>query len=81
MIPQIKVRLDYSKAAQYGVSPGSLLKMLETLTEGDTVAQIVDGNKRFDVVLRFQDEERTTRGLGDLLIETPTGHSSARQCP
>ncbi len=25
------------------------------------------------MVLRLQDEERTTRGLGDLLIETPTG--------
>ena len=37
------------------------------------MSRIVDGNRRFDVVLRLQDEERTTRGLGDLLIETPTG--------
>ena len=74
MIPQIKVRLDYSKAAQYGVSPGSLLKMLETLTEGDTVAQIVDGNKRFKLVIRLPDSARDTQGLGNILIPTPHGH-------
>lgn len=73
MIPQIKVRLDYSKAAQYGVSPGSLLKMLETLTEGDTVAQIVDGNKRFKLVIRLPDSARDTQGLGNILIPTPHG--------
>ncbi len=73
LIPQIKVRLDYSKAAQYGVSPGSLLKMLETLTEGDTVAQIVDGNKRFNLVIRLPDNARDTQGLGNILITTPHG--------
>ena len=73
LIPQIKVRLDYSKAAQFGVSPGSLLKMLETLTEGDTVAQIVDGNKRFNLVIRLPDSARDTQGLGNILISTPHG--------
>ena len=73
LIPQIKVRLDYSKAAQYGVSPGGLLKMLETLTEGDTVAQIVDGNKRFNLVIRLPDSARDTQGLGNILITTPHG--------
>lgn len=73
LIPQIKVRLDYGKAAQYGVSPGGLLKMLETLTEGDTVAQIVDGNKRFNLVIRLPDSARDTQGLGNILITTPHG--------
>ena len=73
LIPQIKVRLDYGKAAQYGVSPGALLKMLETLTEGDTVAQIVDGNKRFNLVIRLPDSARDTQGLGNILITTPHG--------
>jgi HME family heavy-metal exporter len=73
LIPQIKVRLDYGKAAQYGVSPGTLLKTLETLTEGDTVAQIVDGNKRFNLVVRLPDSARDTPGLANILIDTPHG--------
>ncbi|KZE34222.1 efflux RND transporter permease subunit [Crenobacter luteus] len=73
LIPQIKVRLDYDRAAQYGVSPGALLKTLETLTEGDTVAQIVDGNKRFNLVVRLPDSARDTPGLANILVDTPHG--------
>ncbi|MDP3841568.1 MAG: efflux RND transporter permease subunit [Oxalobacteraceae bacterium] len=73
LIPQIKVRLDYGKAAQFGVLPGTLLKTLETLTEGDTVAQIVDGNKRFNLVVRLPDSARDTPGLANILIDTPHG--------
>ncbi|WP_410498864.1 efflux RND transporter permease subunit [Chitinibacter sp. S2-10] len=73
LIPQIKVRIDYDRAAQLGVSPGTLLKTLETLTEGDTVAQIVDNNKRFNLVIRLPDAARDPQGLGNILIDTPHG--------
>ena len=73
LIPQLKVRLDYDKAATYGVAPGQLLKNLETLIEGDKVTQIVEGNRRFSLVLRLPDAERGQRGLQNLLIETPRG--------
>lgn len=73
LIPQIKVRIDYDRAAQLGVSPGVLLKTLETLTEGDTVAQIVDNNKRFNLVIRLPDAARDPQGLGNILIDTPHG--------
>ncbi|WP_137937345.1 efflux RND transporter permease subunit [Chitinivorax sp. B] len=73
LIPQIKVRLDYARAAQYGILPGALLSTLETLTEGDTVAQIIDGNKRFNLVVRLPDTARGTQGLASVLIDTPHG--------
>ncbi|MFC4160565.1 efflux RND transporter permease subunit [Chitinimonas lacunae] len=73
LIPQIKVRLDHARAAQYGVSPGALLKTLETLTEGDTISQIVDGNKRFKLVVRLPDTARNAQGLANALIDTPHG--------
>ncbi|WP_297576723.1 efflux RND transporter permease subunit [uncultured Deefgea sp.] len=74
LIPQIKVRIDYDRAAQLGVAPGTLLKTLETLTEGDTVAQIIDNNKRFNLVIRLPDAERDAQGLGNILIDTPHGN-------
>ncbi len=73
LIPQIKVRIDYDRAAQLGVAPGALLKTLETLTEGDTVAQIIDNNKRFNLVIRLPDAARDPQGLGNILIDTPHG--------
>ena len=73
LIPQLKVRLDYDKAATYGVAPGQVLKTLETLIEGDKVTQIIEGNRRFNLVLRLPDAERSQRRLQNLLIETPRG--------
>jgi HME family heavy-metal exporter len=73
LIPQLKVRLDYDKAATYGVAPGQLLKALETLIEGDKLTQIIEGNRRFDLVLRLPDADRSLRGLQNLLIDTPRG--------
>ncbi|GHA12692.1 efflux RND transporter permease subunit [Oceanisphaera arctica] len=73
LIPQIKIRLDYTQAALYGISPGQLLSSLETLTEGDTVTQIIDGNKRFNLVVRLPDQERSPQGLANMLIDSPHG--------
>ena len=73
LIPQLKVRLDYDKAATYGVAPGHVLESLETLIEGSRVTQIIEGNRRFDLVLRLPDAERGQRGLQNLMIETPRG--------
>ncbi len=73
LIPQLKVRLDYDKAATYGVAPGHVLESLETLIEGSRVTQIIEGNRRFDLMLRLPDSERGKLGLQNLLIETPRG--------
>jgi HME family heavy-metal exporter len=40
---------------------------------------VIDGYRRFDVMLRLPDRLRTTQRLGDLLIETPSGWIPARQ--
>ena len=40
---------------------------------------MADGYKRFDVVLRLPERQRTTQGLRDLLLETPYGWVPARQ--
>jgi len=46
---------------------------LNSLSNGRTVSTIIDGPRRFDVVMRLSEEDRTTTGLSDLLIETPKG--------
>ena len=62
-IPQVQVAVDYQKAGLYGVTPSHVTEALETLLNGRVVSQIIDGNRRYDVVLRVADADRTTEGL------------------
>jgi HME family heavy-metal exporter len=79
LIPQLELRVDYARAALYGVQPAAVTEQLERLSNGRVVSRLVDGNRRFDVVVRLPDRLRTTQGLGDLLIETPSGWIPLRQ--
>ena len=72
-IPQMQVRVDYAKAALYGLNPSQVTAALETLSNGKAVSQIIDQSKRFDVVVRLSDADRSTRALGEMLIESPAG--------
>jgi HME family heavy-metal exporter len=78
-IPQLEIVIDYGRAALYGLQPAEVTEQLERMSNGRLVSRVVDGNKRFDVVLRLEDSRRTTQGLGDLLIESPLGWVPLRQ--
>jgi heavy-metal exporter, HME family len=74
-IPQLRVEPDYDRARLYGVTPAALTSALEGMSNGRVVSQVVtDGNRRFDVVIRLSDTDRSTTGLSGLLVETPSGH-------
>ncbi|MBI5107280.1 MAG: efflux RND transporter permease subunit [Rhodocyclales bacterium] len=74
LIPQIKIRLDYEQAARYGVAPGNLLRSLEQMIEGERITQVIEGNRRFDLLVRLPESARGPQALAELLIETPGGH-------
>lgn len=78
LIPQLTVTPDYERSALYGITPAALTEALEGLSNGRVVSQIVDGNRRFDVVMRLDDKSRSTTGLQDLLVSTPQGHVPLR---
>jgi HME family heavy-metal exporter len=73
LIPQIKIHVDYEQAAQYAVAPGALLRSLEQMIEGERVTQIIEGNRRFDLIVRLPESGRSLQELANLLIETPSG--------
>ncbi len=73
LAPQIKVRADFEAAARYGLSSAQLLSTLQTLVDGEKMAQIVEGNRRFDLLLRLPESARSVEGLRQMLVETPAG--------
>src|SRR5262249_618691 len=72
-IPQVQIAVDYHRAGLYGVAPSHVTEALETLLNGRVISQIIDGNRRYDLVVRVADADRTTEGLSRLLVETPAG--------
>ena len=73
LTPQIKIRVDYERAAHYGVSPSELLAELQMLIDGERITQVIEGNRRFALVLRLPESARTIEGLKRMLIDTPGG--------
>lgn len=60
LIPQIKIHVLREDAAQYGMSPGEITSLLEGAFNGESVAQVLDGTKVYDVFYRFDDSSKQT---------------------
>jgi heavy-metal exporter, HME family len=73
LTPQIRVRLDYDRAQQYGIAPSKLGAELQMLIDGERMTQIIEGNRRFNLVLRLPETARSIEGLQRILIDTPLG--------
>ena len=72
-VPQLQVVVDHQRAALHGVSAAAIAEQLQALSGGQVVSQVVDRARRFDVVLRLGDADRTGAGLAAVIIETPGG--------
>ncbi len=74
LIPQVRFNVDRVRAAQYGLAPGEISETLETALNGRTVSQAIDGARRYDVVVRFDDASRgSLDALQNVTIDTPQG--------
>lgn len=74
LIPQVRFNIDRARAAQYGLQPGEITETLETALNGRTVSQAIEGARRYDVVVRFDDSSRNSLdALRGTTIDTPQG--------
>lgn len=73
LAPEIKVRINYDAASRYGVSSSDILHSLQALVEGEKITQVVEGNRRFALVLKLAEADRGPQQLERLLIPTPQG--------
>jgi HME family heavy-metal exporter len=78
-VPTLRVRVNQEAARRYGITPSDLTKTLETLSAGRVLSQIIEENRRYDVLLRLDDPDRTSTGLQNLLIDTPAGRIPLRE--
>jgi len=75
-MPQLKVSIDRQAVARVGLTPGDVIRTIRIGMAGEEESEIWIGQRRFDLILRLQDEHRNSpRSIGTLLID---GHDGSR---
>jgi CzcA family heavy metal efflux pump len=73
-IPQIKIEVNRERAVAYGVQPGSLNEQVSALIGGKVLAELREGQRTLDLVLRLPETWRDSpEKIGELLIEADQG--------
>lgn len=72
--PELSVVLDRGKMAQYGVALSDAQSVLETAFGGKTATELFDGERKFDIRIRYADEYRKDENdLALLMVPTQEG--------
>ncbi|MGY8748567.1 MAG: efflux RND transporter permease subunit [Pirellulales bacterium] len=74
IIPQLIIKIDYEKLAAYKLTAAQVFDLVETAMLGKVVSQLIEGERRFEIVMRFPDEYRENfESLERIPIELPDG--------
>jgi heavy metal efflux system protein len=73
--PNLLIRANRQQAARYGLLSGDVNSSVQAAIGGQVVTQVLDGERRFDVVVRFLPEyRRNIEAISDIQISTPDGN-------
>lgn len=74
-LPQIKIDYNRTKIAYYGVDIKILNKYLATAFGGEATGAVFEGERRFDLVVRFDQQNRTDiDDIKQLMVPIPNGN-------
>jgi cobalt-zinc-cadmium resistance protein CzcA len=74
-MPQLVVKYNRNKIAQYGLNISDVNRILNTAYAGGTTGVVYEGEKKFDLVVRIPKNQNTDiDALKSLLIPTPKGN-------
>lgn len=71
-LPQIQVKYDHKQMAEFGISVDDVNQLLETTFAGGVAGTIYEGEKKFDLVLRLDQDVRNLESLKSLPIPVGT---------
>jgi CzcA family heavy metal efflux pump len=73
-VPQVQINLKRQGAAAVGLSAGDLAEAVDTAFNGEVVSQVLEEQRTYDVLVRFDDAARqSVETIAGALIDTPTG--------
>lgn len=72
--PQVVIKVDQESASRFGVTASDILSVVDTSIGGREVTTVVEGERRFGLVVRLEKSYRETpKRLGEILVTTPSG--------
>lgn len=72
---EVHINLDYEKAARLGLDVNSVGNTVKTALEGTVITKLNLNNKKFELKLRYNDEDRSNiKDLEGILIKDPRGN-------
>jgi cobalt-zinc-cadmium resistance protein CzcA len=73
-LPVLRVKVDRDRCARYGISVGDVLDTVEASRAGKVVGTVFEGQRRFSLAVRFDDDTaRTIDALADVPVAAPGG--------
>jgi len=72
--PSLLIRIDRAKAARYGLAAADVNATIQAAVGGAAVTQIIEGDRRFDLTVRFPERFRNgPEAIQGILLSTPDG--------
>jgi cobalt-zinc-cadmium resistance protein CzcA len=71
---QLRIAIDRTRVARYGINVGDVQDVIDLALGGSPITSVFEGDRRFDVVARFAPESRASpAAIGQLLIPARDG--------
>lgn len=72
--PELQIRLRPDDLARYGLTREYVGRIMQTALQGEVTSQVLEGQRRFDLLIRLEQAYRTDyANLGRLRIDLPNG--------
>jgi cobalt-zinc-cadmium resistance protein CzcA len=81
--PNLDLQVDRKLAARYGINVADIQNAVQTAVGGNAVSQVLIGEQRYDVTVRYQGRYRNTeQAISDIRLLAPSGErvSLAQLC-
>src|SRR4029077_225545 len=72
--PNLDLTIDRRQAARFGINVADIQDAIQTAVGGNAVSQVLIGEQRYDVVVRYQEAYRNTaKAIENVRLVSPTG--------
>ena len=73
-LPQLQVKPDRAAIARYGLNVEDVNDLVESIFAGKKTGEVFEGEQRFDIVLRLNEEaSQTVESVRNLMLTAPNG--------
>jgi len=73
-LPTLEITLDRAAAARYGINAADVMDVVQTYIGGRAVGQVIEGDRRFDIVLKLPEAQRSDlAAISELRVAAPDG--------